>query len=80
VLENLKSSKKTIGVKQTLKAVENGSAKTVFIAKDAEARVVNNLKELCKNKTVTVIYVENMKQLGKACGIEVGASTAALIE
>jgi len=80
VLEDLKKRSKTVGVKQTMRAVESGSAKTVFIAKDADAKVVSNLKELCKNKSVTVVYAESMKQLGKACGIEVGASAAALIE
>jgi large subunit ribosomal protein L7A len=80
VLEELKKCNKTVGVKQTIRAVESGNAKTVFIAKDAEAKVVNNLKELCENKSVTVVYAETMKQLGKACGIEVGASAAALIE
>ena len=79
MLESLKGKNKTIGVKQTLKAVERKNAQVVFIAKDADERVVGNLLELCKKNSVEVIYVDTMKQLGKACDIEVGASAAALL-
>jgi large subunit ribosomal protein L7A len=79
VLENLKTGKKTVGIKQTLKAVENGTAKTVYIAQDADEKVVLALKELCQKNSVEIIYAENMKQLGKACGIEVGAAAISLL-
>lgn len=80
MLESLRNSKKTIGVKQTLKAVENGLAKTVYIAEDAEKSVTFNLQSLCIQKGIDIITVENMKQLGKACGIEVGASAVGLLK
>jgi large subunit ribosomal protein L7A len=80
VLENLRNSKKTIGVKQTAKAIENGLAKTVFIAEDAEESVVASLKNLCRQKEIEIVNVENMKQLGKACGIEVGAAAVGLLK
>lgn len=80
MLEELKSSNKTIGIKQTVKAVENGLAKSVYLAKDAEEKVVGGLKELCKTKSIDVIYADNMKQLGKACGIEVGAAAVCVLK
>ncbi|HHW49263.1 MAG TPA: 50S ribosomal protein L7ae-like protein [Clostridiaceae bacterium] len=80
MLENLKGNKKTVGIKQTLKAVEKNNAQVVYIAKDADERVVRNLLELCKKNSVEIVYVDTMKQLGKACGIEVGASAAALLK
>lgn len=80
MLENLKTSKKTIGVKQTQKAVEANLAKVVFIARDAEERVIVDVKELCSKNSIEVIFADNMKQLGKACGIEVGASTACILK
>jgi len=80
VLESLKNSKKAIGVKQAVKAVENGIAKVVFIARDADEKVVAPVKQQCADKSVEVIYVESMKQLGKACGIEVGASAACILK
>ncbi len=80
MLENLKTGKKTVGIKQTLKAVENGTATTVYIAKDAEEKVVLSLKELCQKQSVEIVYIESMKHLGKACGIEVGAAAVGLLE
>jgi len=67
-----------IGTKQTLKLLETGKAIEVFVAKDADPRVTVKVIQLCKKTGVTVTYVDTMKMLGKACGIEVGAATAAL--
>ncbi len=80
MLEVIRSSNRTIGVKQTLKAVENDAAKLVFIAKDADEKVTASLKELCISNNVALEYVETMKQLGKAVGIEVGASAVCLLK
>ena len=80
MLESLKTAKKAVGLKQCVKAVENGKAKKVFIAKDADAAIVDPLKQLCETKRLTVIYVDSMKILGKACGIDVGASAACTFE
>jgi len=74
VLELLKNSNKAVGIKQTIKAVEADAAKIVFIAKDADEKIVGGLKELCLRKNIDLQYADTMKQLGKACGIEVGAS------
>ena len=74
VLEDLKVKEKAIGIKQSVKAVENGTAKLVYIAKDADEKVVSVLKELCRKNSLEIIYIENMKLLGKTCGIDVGAA------
>lgn len=68
----------SIGVKQTIKAVENLQAESVFIAEDADKRLTQKIVLLCKEKGVPVIYVDSMRRLGKACRIEVGAATAAI--
>ncbi len=80
MLEILKGSSKTIGIKQTLKAVELGKAKTVFIADDAEEKVVAGLRELCLAGSVEIISAESMKALGKACGIDVGAAAVGVLK
>ena len=36
--------------------------------------------ELCRQKNVEIVMVETMKELGTLCGIEVGASTAAIYD
>jgi large subunit ribosomal protein L7A len=80
VLEKLKSGKKTVGIKQSLKAVETGTAQIVYIAKDADEKVINSIKNAIVSTSIEVIYVENMKLLGKTCGIEVGAAVACLLK
>lgn len=80
-LEPLKSAhKKTVGAKQTIKAVEKALAKEVYWASDAEARVVDPILRACSSKNIRTIKVESMKELGKACNIEVGCAIAAVIE
>jgi large subunit ribosomal protein L7A len=69
----------SIGSKQATKMVEQGRATEVFVAKDADPRITIKMVNLCKKMGVTVTYVESMKQLGKACGIEVGAAMAAVV-
>lgn len=79
MLEALKNSNKAIGIKQTLKAVENNTAKVVFIARDADEKVTAPLKDLCMGNSIEIVYADTMKQLGKACGIEVGASAVCIL-
>jgi large subunit ribosomal protein L7A len=79
VLEILKNSNKTVGLKQSIKAVEALKAKQVFIAEDADERVVARIKELCIKNNIPIVYVDTMKQLGKACNIDVGAAVACLL-
>jgi len=69
-----------IGTKQALKALNNGTAYAVYIAKDAEEHVTRQLVEIATVEDVEIIYVETMKQLGKACKIDVGAATAVIVK
>lgn len=69
----------SIGTKQTTKMVEQGKAIEVFVAKDADPRLTMRIINLCRKMGVKVTYVDTMKMLGKACGIEVGAAMAALV-
>lgn len=74
------AKKKVTGAKQTIKAIEKGIAKAVFVAGDAEERVIKGVVELGRAHKVPVIEVESMAELGRACGIQVGAASAAIIE
>jgi large subunit ribosomal protein L7A len=72
--------KKTVGTKQTLKAVERGEPKIVYVAEDAETRVVEPIIKVCQEKGIPVVRVPSMRELGSACGIKVGCASAAVIE
>jgi len=79
-LEMLKTAKKTIGVKQVTKAVEKDLVLTIFIARDAEQRLVEPLRTLCSQKNVALDTTPTMVELGKACSIEVGAAAVAVLK
>lgn len=74
-----KASKKTIGTKQTLRAIQQEQVKLVFIAQDAENHVVSDILQLCQKKDIDSVYVDSMEKLGEACGIQVGAASAAIL-
>ncbi|TBL69181.1 50S ribosomal protein L7ae-like protein [Paenibacillus thalictri] len=73
------AAKLSIGTKKTTKVVEQGKAVEVFIARDADPRITSKMANLCKKTGVPVTCVDSMKQLGKACGIDVGAAIAAIV-
>lgn len=74
-----KVGRKVVGIKQVSKAVERGEAVTVFVAADAEPRLVQGLLALLEKHNVPLDESATMQELGRACGIEVGASAVALL-
>ncbi len=79
-MNDLRSSKKRIvGFKQTLKAVNNKNAKKVYLANDADENLISSMIQACSQNGIEVINIYSMRELGDACGIEVGASTVALL-
>ena len=73
------ATKIVIGTKQTVKALKDGTASELIIASDADTKVTTAVVKQAQEVNVPIIYVDSMKKLGKACGIEVGASTVAII-
>ena len=78
-LETLKNANRVIGIKQVTKAVQKGTAGCVFLAKDADERVVAPLRALCEAEAVTIENEATMSEIGDACSIEVGAAAAAVL-
>lgn len=68
---------KYVGIKQVLKAVEEGDVETVYIGDDAEEHVTAQLVKLCNEKNITIKRVDTMEELGRLAGIDVKASAAA---
>ena len=79
-LSDIKNENKVIGLKQVKKAINKDLAKKVFIAGDAEPHIKMPLIKMCEQKGIEYRMIENMKVLGVACGIDVGAATVAIIE
>lgn len=79
MLEELKQAHKVVGAKQTRRALRDGRAKKVFIAKDADPRILQPLVQEAVRTGVRLEQADTMKQLGEACGIAIGAAIAAVI-
>ena len=69
-----------VGAKQLKKAVKAGRAKVVFLAENADPAVTEPLEELCAANHIQITWVPSMAELGRVCGIEVGAAAAAVVD
>lgn len=80
-LEALKQAEqRTVGVKQTEKAVARQGAEVVYIANDADERVTGKLLALCQEQQVPTVTTESMLDIGRACNINVKAAAAAILK
>ena len=79
-LKDMTNLKMVVGSKQLRKALENGRAKFVYLAENADPAITEPLAAKCENNHVSYAWVRTMQELGSACGIEVGAAAAAAVE
>jgi large subunit ribosomal protein L7A len=78
--EELRGAKnKVIGTKQAHKHLVKGDVIRLYVARDAEEHVVRGVLSAARERGIEVAWVDSMKELGRACGIEVGAATVALL-
>ncbi|MCL6572938.1 MAG: 50S ribosomal protein L7ae-like protein [Bacillus sp. (in: Bacteria)] len=75
----LQARKFVIGTKQTVKALKENIVQELIVASDAGPKVTAMVVDLAQELNVPIQYVDSKKKLGKACGIQVGASTVAII-
>ena len=78
-LSELTAAEKAVGAKQVRQAVRNRRAVRVYLACDADPAVTEPLETLCREYGVPAETGLTMRQIGKACGIAVGASAAASV-
>ncbi len=80
-LDIIKNAKRrTVGTKQTKKALEKEQLIGIFIAMDAERRLIKPVIVAAKELGITIYYVESMKKLGVACEIEVDTAIAGVLK
>ena len=78
-LADLRNFPFVVGAKQLKKAVKAGRVRLVFLAEDADPAVTEPLAKLCGDNHIPIAWVSRMEDLGSACGIEVGAAAAAVL-
>ena len=78
-LPDLTCDKVVVGAKQLKKALLSGRTKQVYLAENADPAITDPIAELCRQNSIMPIWVSSMADLGQACGIEVGAAAAAVV-
>ncbi|NLJ78367.1 MAG: 50S ribosomal protein L7ae-like protein [Tissierellia bacterium] len=76
----LNTDNKVVGAKQVKGMLARDKVRVVYIAEDAEGRVIEDIVKISDHKQIRIIYVESMRKLGEACGIDVNAASAALLK
>lgn len=77
MLDELEHAAKVVGVKQVRRALSDGRAKRLYLAQDADPQLTRPLAEQAGAQGIEVCWHPSMKELGRACGIAVGATVAA---
>ena len=75
----LTNSAKVVGVKQVRRALNAGRAKRLYLARDADPPLTHPLAGQAREQGVETLWLDSMKELGRDCGISVGAAVAAAI-
>ena len=75
----LANSAKVVGVKQVRRALNAGRAKRLYLARDADPQLIHPLAGQAREQGVETLWLDSMKELGRSCGIAVGAAVAAVI-
>ncbi len=75
-MPDLSGCKILVGAKQLRKGLENGSIAAVYLAENADPNVTEPLAQLCDSVNIQPVWVQGKAELGRACGIDVGAAAA----
>lgn len=78
-LKELEISHIIVGTKQLHKQLNRGGVCRVYLARNADPAITAPLEALCAKTGVEVLWVCSMQDLGRACGIDVGAAAAATV-
>ncbi|MCX7668236.1 MAG: ribosomal L7Ae/L30e/S12e/Gadd45 family protein, partial [Atribacterota bacterium] len=61
-------------------AIQRGKVKKIYLAMDVEQKIRERIEGLARERKIEVEYVSSAEMLGRACGIEVASSCAALLD
>lgn len=76
----LQSGKVIVGAKQMKKALVTGRVKAVFLAQNADPALTEPIEAICRQQNIHCTWVHSKIELGQACGIDVGAAAAAVVD
>ena len=79
MLEELGNTPKVVGVKQVRRALAARRVKRLYLARDADPQLTQPLERQAREQGIEAVWLGTMKELGRDCGIAVGAAVAAII-
>ena len=79
-LPKIAGKKVVVGAKQIRKALSAGRVCIAYLAENADPAITEPIEALCRQSNVRCEYVRSMQELGRVCGIEVGAAAAAEVD
>ena len=79
IAPEMRGKRVVVGTKQLRKALENGRARWVWLAENADPAITEPIAAVCMASGIELTWVASMADLGRACGIEVGAAAAATV-
>ena len=65
-----------VGARQSMKALMSGRVNEVYMADDSDEFIRKNFIRECTARDINIIHYDTMMELGKNCGIEIGAAIA----
>lgn len=71
---------RVVGVNQSIREIKKGNVNYVYIAKDADKEVINELVKVCNEKNICIKYVNTMKELGKMFNVEVKVAATSILK
>lgn len=74
-----KARMRVVGAKQTMRALQSGNVAVVYVAEDADVRLLSPVVNTARKKQVEIVSIPTMAELGQLCRIAVGAACAALL-
>jgi len=75
-----RGSGQVTGLKETQKKLRQGAVSVLYVASDADPALTGPISEEAREQGIEVVVVPSMRELGRACGIEVGAACAAILK
>lgn len=80
ILGKIPRNQVIVGAKQLRKALRAGRVRQVYLAENADPALTEPLAIACNENGIPVAWIHSMSELGRACGIDVGAATAAVVD
>ena len=62
------------------KLLKSNEGKVLYVAKDANAKLISPIIQLAQEKNIDIVEISTMKELGKISGIDVKSSAVLTLE